>query len=154
MLFKDHLRFGLIASVASAGAYSLIAPKIPELSSDPESIAIAFGACLAGSLAPDLDCQSKPSKYLSFALFLFGLWSIWEKEPYPFIAFAVAFMFIKSFNHRTFCHIYSLPLILSISAAYFNIWWLIPFSAGLIVHYACDKMNPLKLSSWFKQIVI
>ncbi len=154
MLFVDHFRFGFIASVATTGAYSLIAPQIPELSSNPDSIAIAFGACLAGSLAPDLDTQSRPSKYLSFMLFLFGLWSIWEKEPYPFIIFATAFMFIKSMNHRTFCHIFTLPVVLSISAVYFNIWWLIPFSVGLIVHYACDKMNPLKLSNWIKQIVI
>lgn len=154
MLFADHLRYGFIASVATAGAYSLIAPQIPELSNDPDSIAIAFGACLAGSLAPDLDTNSRPSKYFSMFLFLFGLWSIWNRELYPFVIFATAFAFIKSMNHRTFCHIFALPMILSISAVYFSIWWLIPFSVGLICHYICDRLNPLKLNNWWKPLVI
>lgn len=148
MLFVDHIRYGFIASVVTTGAYSLIAPQIPELSNNPDSIAVAFGACLAGSLSPDLDTNSKPSKWVAMFGACFGLWALYNREPYFALAFLTAFSFIKTFNHRTYTHLYSLPLILCIVAVKQDIWWLIPFSVGLVCHYFCDCAGPRKLYPW------
>jgi uncharacterized metal-binding protein len=150
MNFRSHLTGGALASTVLTVGYSFL--QKPPINQD--DLALMFGACLIGSLAPDLDTQSKPSKFLSIVLTVFGIWSIVNREPYPALFCLTGFAFIKSFNHRTWCHVYSLPLVLTLVSVQFNLWWLIPFSVGLVVHYACDKLNPLQFNNWFKKIII
>ena len=155
MLFKQHLAFGALVSTAITVGYSLI--QKPPINQD--DLALMLGACLIGSLAPDLDTNSKSTKIAALALTIFGIWSLVNREPYPGLILLVGFSFIKTFNHRTFTHIYTLPVVLIFVAIKFDVWWLIPFSVGLITHYFCDcvgpnKIFPWKLSSWIKPITI
>lgn len=150
MNFRSHLTGGASVSTVITIGYSFL-QKFPI---DQDDLALMFGACLVGSLAPDLDTQSKSSRYVSMFLFLFGVWSLIHQDPYPVVVLLVGFAFIKSMSHRTWCHVYSLPVILTGIALTFDIWWLIPFSIGLVCHYAIDNMNPLKLNNWWKPITI
>ena len=160
MDFKIHIRIGSIASAAVTVAYGFIASdfKLP-LTTDPDEAALVFILCLAGSLAPDLDTQSKISKIASFALSAFCVFSIITREPYLALLFSAGFLFVKSFNHRTWTHVYTLPLVLSLIALKTGFWQLYPLSLGILTHYFVDclgpqKMLPWRLSNWIKPIKI
>jgi len=154
MNFKGHLRAGLVASALSTVVYSLSAND-----STPDAGAMVFTAVLVGSLVPDLDTNSIPSKITALLGSIFCLWSLITKEPYPALIFATGFLFIKSFNHRTWTHLWSLPTILIAVAVKYNIPLLIPFSVGIMTHYVIDcygpkKMYPWMVSNWIKPIKI
>lgn len=161
MNYKVHMKYGSIASVCVASTYVLLKSDFGSSLTDIilQDAAIIFVFCLIGSLIPDLDTNSKPSKIVAFLGFCFGIWALLNREPYPALIFLTTFSFIKTFNHRTFTHIWTLPLVMIIIGLYFNHWVLFPFSFGLIIHYVVDcfgpkTMNPMKLSNWVKPLKI
>lgn len=153
MLFKQHLKYGLISSSATTACYSVMT-MYNDWHLSVDNHLIVFFATLAGSLAPDLDAHSKPSKIVALFGSIFCLAAIYQREPYPALIFATGFLFIKSFSHRTWTHVYSLPLVLTIIAFKMDLWFLIPVSGGLCVHYAVDTIPFWKLNSWIKPIVL
>lgn len=146
MDFKNHAKSGVIVSALTTCTYSLV------LNSPIEPLHI-FCYVLAGSLAPDLDTNSKPSKITALFGACFGIWALLNREPYFALTFLTAFAFIKTFNHRTYTHLYTLPAILIFVAIKYSHPWLIPFCIGLLTHYALDctgkdRLYPWHLRSW------
>lgn len=156
MNYKDHLKYGIVASVSLAYIYVYIKSdwKLP-LKADPGETALVFGLCLAGSLSPDLDVQSKPSQIVAFFGSIFCAISLYFREPYPALIFSTIFLFIKSFSHRSWVHTYTLPFVLALFGIFSEIWLIMPFTIGMIVHYRFgDKMKVFKKSNWIKSIKI
>jgi len=152
MNFREHLIAGAIGSVAIAGTHAAITQSV-------DLFPLISIACLFGSLAPDLDTQSKPSKFVALLLSAFCVYSIIVREPYFALFLSAGFLFIKSFNHRTFTHIWTLPIILCFVAYKTDTFLLYSFSFGLCVHYSVDclgpkKMYPWRVSNWIKPIKI
>ncbi len=155
MIFRQHLGYGFVASaIASASfAFAKSGFELP-ITADSGDIALVFGLCLAGSLAPDLDTQSTPSRIVAIFGFFFCSLSLFHREPYPALIFATAFIFIKSLSHRGWIHTYTLPLILVVMGIVLQLWMIIPFSLGIIVHFKCDGMKVFKKSNWVKSFKI
>ncbi len=153
MNFRDHFQCGIIASIAASGVY-VLAKSV--LDADPEKAALVFAVCLLGSVIVDLDTHSKPSQIIAFFGSIFCALSLFYREPYYALAFATAFIFIKAFNHHSWIHSYSIPLVLSLYGAYSpESWLLIPFSFGYVVHLRFgDKLKILKKSNWIKSLKI
>jgi hypothetical protein len=143
MNYKGHLRAGFFGAIAVSVSYSMI-------DNEPSRIGFMGGATLIGALAPDLDTDSIPSKITSFIGFAACLISIILKEPYPMLYFSAAFFFVKSFSHRTYTHLYSLPLVMVVLSYYYQSFYFAAFGFGLCVHYFCDSLSVFKPSNWFK----
>lgn len=142
MEFKEHATGGVIVAATATCIYSLILKSTIE----PWHI---FGYVLAGSLFPDLDTNSRPSKIAALFGFCLGLWALWNREPYFALIFLTAFAFIKTFNHRTYTHLYTLPAILIYIAIRYSHPWLTMFSIGLLTHYALDCTGKVRMYPWY-----
>jgi uncharacterized metal-binding protein len=153
MNFRRHLYAGSIASAAVTVGYGLATSdfNLP-FTTDPGDAALVFVVCLAGSLAPDLDTHSVPSKITSFLVSIFCAFSIYHKEPYPALIIATALLFIKSLSHRGWVHTYTIALVVGLFGIIPDLWLLIPFAIGMIVHFKTDSMLFLKKTNWIKPI--
>lgn len=143
MNFPQHLKAGMIGGALTSIAFST-------LTHEPEKLVSIFCLTVLGSLAPDLDTQSKPSKFAAIALTIAGVIALYRKELYPIIYFLIGFSFIKCFNHRSWTHVYLVPLSLFIIGYKTNVIYFIPIGIGVMVHYLIDKLWPWKLSNWHK----
>jgi len=157
MEFRNHFVAGIVTSSLASIAWKAIHVKAGIELNDPNELLIIFGLCLAGSLIPDLDTQSKPSKIFAFLGSIFCIVSLIVQEPYPALMYSAAFLFIKSFNHRTWTHVWALPVVLVFVGIYFDQWMLIPFAVGIVCHYILDcfgpqKMLPWRVNSWVKPL--
>ena len=143
MNFTEHLKFGLFGGAATA---IVLAPVVR----DPIELAAISGIVVIGSLFPDLDIHSVPSKIAAICVTVLGIWGIIAKEPYIPLYFTTAFCFLKIFNHRTWLHTYLIPAV-SFAVAY-NIKSIhfFAFGIGLIIHLVSDRIWPWKLSNWHK----
>jgi len=150
MNYKEHVKGGfLVAAVVTMGTTLLKQPFRPESGIEA---AVIFGLCLFGSLIPDLDTQSKISRFVCFVTAAFCTYSIYYREPYPAIYAATIILYIKSLNHRTWTHVYLVPLILFFVSYKTQTIYFAVFALGVIAHYSLDRMNPLKLNNWVKPI--
>lgn len=143
MNFNEHLKAGVIGGVVTAVAASYITKK-------PEHLAAVFGLTVAGSLFPDLDTASNPSRITALCLTIFGIVSIYTREPYLALYFMTAFCLVKSFKHRGFSHSYMIPAALIFMSYDFSVPWFAAFGIGCIIHLFIDKLYPWKLSNWLK----
>ncbi len=102
------------------------------------------------ALFPDLDTNSIPSRVLAVFMLVVSLVFILFFDPlYPAIA-GCLFMLVKCGKHRGLTHSYGLVLVALVAPVVFDcgaVFW--SFAAGLLTHYACDGMSPIKKSSWF-----
>lgn len=142
MNFKDHLRFGVVGGIVTAAASGFVTQK-------PEEVAIIFGLTVAGSLFPDLDTASIPSRITAFILTITGLLCIYYRELYPVVYFMWAFCFVKSFKHRGFSHSWFIPAALIGLTLYLELLWFAAFGIGCIIHLVVDKIYPWKVKNWF-----
>ena len=139
--FKKHFTAGLIASgVVASGTYFL--------TKNLEASALAGAACLFGSLAPDIDVDSIPSRWFARFGFIATILLYYFNKKDLGLVLGGSFFFLKSGKHRGWTHKYSLPLGL-VFAAYFipHMAWFVG-AIGLIVHYSLDRISPFRVSGW------
>jgi len=141
MNYKNHAIAGLIAG-------SVVGTTMEYLDYESKIAMTVFVSVLIGSLAPDIDTASIPSRWAARISFVAILVS-WRNNFHD-VGFLVGagFTLLKTGKHRGFTHKYSLPAILLVSIIWFDHIAIIGFLGGLIVHYALDSMNPFNLKNW------
>jgi len=102
---------------------------------------------IAGSLAPDLDCHSIPSRIVSFIGALLTGFLIYSKTYQPAAWIGCIFFIIKAQKHRGLTHSYFLP-ILCLVLFKFDIYPALPFGIGLMVHFILDGMILTSRKNW------
>lgn len=161
MNYKNHLIFGTASSVATPVIMNIIGFGL-----NTKETVIIMASCLAGSLFPDCDTQSIPSRIyatlgavLSVLCYFAGMsgfvWLIW-----------IPFILAKMSKHRGWTHSKWLPIGLTLapyllsalsiifelfqyygSLAFNYRYIFIAFSIGLITHILLD-------TRWFKRFAI
>lgn len=141
MNFAPHARAGLTASAIISVA-SFICFK-----NFDRSLLIGL-VVFAGSVFPDLDTDSKPSRWTAKVGFIFSFIMLVFNRPYvPAIA-GMMFFLIKSSKHRGFIHKYYFPALCFILAGGTGNLLYAAFAVGLVVHFWLDRINPLKWRNW------
>lgn len=141
MNFKEHLTGGLAAGTVATGTLAAIPGHA---ASDPREYAFIFALIVAGSLAPDLDTHSKPSRYTAMAGAVFSAVSIYFKE-YHYAAWAgLVFFIIKAQKHRGVTHSWLLPVLCVGVSLYMGNLFAAAFGGGLATHYVLDRISPLR----------
>lgn len=153
MNFREHAIAGAATGTSVAAASYLLIPDIQELAP------LTLGLCVfAGSLAPDLDTASKPSKWTARVLLVWSILALLKSEyQSPFdelkhlqwlfeiklvLWIDTSFIAFKSCKHRGISHKYVFPIAVFALAWFMSNPWLIASGIGIIVHYLVDKIYP------------
>lgn len=157
MNYKGHANAGLAVAIPATIASQFYFNDL--------KISLAIGAALFfGSLAPDLDTASKPSRYTAIVLLTWGVLSFLkikyqtsfdQIKPLQWVFNVeasywanIVFILFKTSKHRGFSHKYFMPLLLMIAAFYTGYIALIALAIGNLVHFSADKINPLEPKNW------
>jgi uncharacterized metal-binding protein len=140
MLFKQHLAAGTAAGIA-IGTATLY------LTNEPKTAIAAGLITLAGSLAPDLDCHSIPSRILSAVCAVITGLMIYAKNYQVAAWMGLVFFIIKAQKHRGLTHSYFLP-ITCYGLFRLGFYGAVPFGFGLVIHYILDGMSILSRKNW------
>lgn len=141
MNFKEHSRAGLIASGATLGAGVIIVSKFDQ----PFLWAVIV---YIGAIFPDLDTDSIPARWTARAGFIFAVIMLVLKKPWPPAILGAGFFLIKSGKHRGFIHKWWFPGAFIMAGNIWNQPLCFAFGAGLIVHFAVDKLSPFSIKNW------
>jgi len=168
MNFAQHRNHGLsVAAISGIAYYGYYAANYYSItgavlfSEKLFGIALAiFGLVFVGSLSPDLDIHSTPSKwaarflavYLGAILLLDQVKEIFNLEAElhwrPVVVLAFIFVLCKSSKHRGITHAWSwIPLLIGLSI-YTENHGIGAFAVGLGTHYLCDSISPFRLENW------
>lgn len=137
--FKGHLIAGSISSVAlAAGSYYLTGDVL---------LSTSWGSCVfIGSLAPDIDTGSIPSRIFAISGIIISAFLLYIGMTREAALIGIVYMAFSSDKHRGFTHGWMLiiaTMCLGILGAYgkIHIFYslLAPFSFGLIVHKVMDR---------------
>lgn len=151
MNFKEHATAGAVVSVPVFFASHYFFQDLNL------SVTLALSV-FGGSLSPDLDTDSTPSKIVGKILFTYLLIAL--LEDYTGLKhwllniripawLAVIFLGFKLDAHRGFTHKYTFPLFFTGVMLYTQYLWFGAFALGIVVHYIVDKIYPWRLRSWF-----
>jgi membrane-bound metal-dependent hydrolase YbcI (DUF457 family) len=152
MNYPYHLAAGAIAGLSAPIIMKEIGISIPE----QQQLAI-FPAILLGSIFPDIDTESIPSKiYAAFSLFCLIIFAI-KNKPWHGVILMIPYLAAKISRHRGFTHSFKLvisliliPLVVTLLAIIFpSIDWLANllldyyiticcFAAGIVIHKILD----------------
>ncbi len=147
MNFKEHSNAGIVVSVPVIGLSYYIFQDI--------RTSLTMGiCCFAGSLIPDLDTGSTPSRITAIALLV---WSLAAYSVYKFgvqipqrwvfnieLCFWANLIYIafKASKHRGISHKYILPVTFAFIAFYTGYLWFTAIAIGIIVHLFVDRIYP------------
>jgi hypothetical protein len=141
MNFSEHAKAGgLVAAAVTIG----LGLYLDDFKTPFQAGLLAF----SGSLFPDLDIDSIPSRYTARACFCFSIALMWLDNPWPPAIAGTLFFLVKSGKHRGFTHKYSLPLICGLLAAFYGNWLFAAFGVGLLTHYALDRLYFFDWGNW------
>lgn len=140
MNFPQHAKAGFYTSCLAASAGYLF--------KDLRIALLAGLLCFVGSVIPDLDTDSIPSRWA--ARFGLGLtcFSIYTGRYFPAVVAALLFFAIKSFPHRNWTHKYFGPLICFSLGIYHQNFLYAAFGVGLLCHLLVDSLSPLDSRNW------
>lgn len=141
MNFSSHSRAGLtISAIIFCGALIV--------TSEFDRPLIWGLAVYIGAIFPDLDTDSIPSRWTARAGFIFAVIMLVLKKPWPPAILGAGFFLIKSGKHRGFIHKWWFPIAFIAAGCIWNQLLCFAFGAGLIVHFAVDKISPFSLENW------
>ena len=145
MNFKQHLLVGS-ATAAIVGGTTMY------MSKDIRVAGLFAVVTLAGSLVSDLDTGSIPSRIFAWLGIIASIVLIREGMPTPAAIIGIVFMAFNVDHHRGITHKWILPYVcLAVGVfGYYNpqyryLLLCIPFSIGIMTHFACDKIPPYKI---------
>lgn len=133
MNFKDHALIGAATGLVTGACFLVYS------GSWPLAIMQALTVFL-GSLAPDLDTDSIPSRWTARIGFVVACIFMLENKYFPAAIIGSAFMLMKCGKHRGMTHKYYLPFILFGAAAFFSNFLFAAFGIGILVHLKADKI--------------
>jgi hypothetical protein len=136
--FKNHAIAGLATGSAVAGTSYYFSKNI--------EISFMMGAVtLAGSLIPDLDTGSIPSRIFAWIGIVLSLYLMYINQSKFAAIIGVAYMAFSAPKHRGLTHKWVLPIACLIGAYISKQVWPGAFAAGLVTHFALDKIPPWKI---------
>lgn len=145
MNFKEHGLAGLATGLL-VGAGTFYITKRAD-----QSIVFAL-VTLAGSLAPDVDTGSIPSRIFAWIGIIASIFLMYKGLFKPAAIIGVVYMAFSSDKHRGFTHKWILPfgcfIVGALSLKFPQLaryLWLVPFGIGLACHYVVDKIPPYKV---------
>ena len=130
---------------SKAGAYASGAVCVISLITNQTAESIFFNslAVYLGSIFPDLDTESTPSKWAARLGFIFVVLCLVNKNPEPAAIAGGLFFLVKSDQHRGFLHKYWF-IAAFVAVGYFLHYLAFLFAMGLLVHFWVDKISPLE----------
>jgi len=141
MNFVDHSRIGAISSVV-IGTGSLIYGYELE-----QSVLIGIVVYI-GSLFPDLDTDSIPSRWAARVGLVFFCIMAYLKKPWPPAIAGGLFFLLKADKHRGFTHKWWFPLGFITYGIYAEQSLAIAFGFGLIIHFKVDGIKFFEMKNW------
>ena len=142
--FKGHLIAGTATGIITGGTAWYI-------TKNPIAGLVFAGVTIAGSLAPDIDVGSIPSRIFAWIGIALSALMIYNGRPTIGAYIGIAYMAFSSDKHRGITHKWILPAACFIAGWYgyvtqnSNYLMLVPFGVGLIVHLCLDKIPPYKI---------
>lgn len=136
MNFASHDKAGFWCSVITGAAGYLFRT--------PETALLAGALCFIGSLAPDLDTDSIPSRWAARGGLILSAICLYTKVYLPAVIAGLVFFALKSFPHRSFTHSYFWPLALIAVGIYEQSFLYPAFAIGLICHLILDGVGPAR----------
>lgn len=141
MNFSQHARAGLTASAFTGIASFFYYQKIDQ----PLLIGLVT---FIGSIFPDLDTESIPSRWTARIGFICSLILLYNDKPTPVAIVGTLFFLVKSDKHRGFIHKYWFAAVFIIAGLLWSNPLCLAFGVGLIVHYTVDGITPA-WKNWF-----
>ena len=149
MNFKEHAAAGAATGLVVAGGSYYMLP-------DPRLGPVYGLIALAGSLSPDIDTGSIPSRIFAWVGIAISFLLIHENHPEAAAYIGIIYMAFSSDRHRGFTHKWILPIACfmiggvgiyypDVFPIFTRLFWLIPFGLGLITHLIIDKIPPSKI---------
>lgn len=141
MNFSSHARAGLTAAAAVSVASFIYFRNF-------DQAALTGLVLFAGSIFPDLDTDSIPSRWAARIGFVVSLTMLYLRKPFVPALAGMMFFLVKSGRHRGFIHKYCFPVFfLVLGAGTGNVLYA-AFGAGLVVHLWLDRISPLDGRRW------
>jgi len=168
MNFQQHKDYGIGAAVVTSALYYVYMTSSYYFQSGAFAFSIdLFWYCIAmlllvfvGSLVPDLDTKSTPSRIVSTFLAIYWGLILFSKEINDYLdlnytihwvpAGVLSFIFLicSASKHRGITHaLLWVPAVAGLGI-YTSDHLLVGFAIGLGTHYYCDSISPLKLKNW------
>lgn len=144
MNFYSHAKAGLLAASIMGGVAAFV-------NKDLQTAVYSFTLTFCGSIFPDLDTESIPSRWAARAGLLFTSACIFLDNLFPAAIAGMLFFAIKSGHHRGFTHKYPLPVICILLSFYLGFWdsmLYASFGIGLICHLMLDNLRLLDSRNW------
>ena len=141
MNFAQHARGGLTASIVVTMT-SFIYFR------DFDRSLLRGLMIFTGSLFPDLDTDSKPSKWAARIGLVVSVVTLALNKPYIAGMIGTMFFFVKSGRHRGFIHKYHFPAICFILTWGTGNLFYAAFGLGLVVHFWLDGISPIRWRNW------
>ncbi|MCK5607120.1 metal-dependent hydrolase [Candidatus Pacearchaeota archaeon] len=136
--FQKHNYYGIIGSVAIALFLIMIGIKF-------EFALMLSLVVYLGANFPDLDTASTPSIIAARFAIVASIYFVSIEKPIYAVIACMVFIAPKISKHRGWTHKYSTPILIPVITYFtFEVYTLIAiaFSAGLLIHYAIDRLNP------------
>ncbi len=138
MNFRNHAIAGLITGSAATGATYYHSKNI--------QFSFAMGAvALAGSLAPDIDTGSVPSRIFAWVGILFSCYLIYIKQTRFAAYIGLIYMVLSSGKHRGLTHKWIIPIVCFIGSYLSKQAWPGALAMGWACHLSVDKIPPWKI---------
>ena len=142
MKFSQHAKGGVIAATLTAASQFAIV-------NDWKMAGLSGVLCFIGSIFPDLDTESIPSRWAARLGLVFSLICFYTKNYLPAVIAGSLFFLIKSGSHRGFTHKYFFPAIcIGVGIGVGNFLH-VSFGVGLIVHFWLDRISIFEWKNWF-----
>ena len=141
MNFVDHSRIGAISSAVVATGSLIYGYQL-------EQSAVIGIVVYIGSLFPDLDTDSIPSRWAARLGLAFFCVMAYLNKPWPPAIAGALFFLLKADKHRGFTHKWWFPLGFIAYAIYdvnYTAW---AFGVGLIVHLKVDGIKFFEVKNW------
>lgn len=141
MNFSQHARDGLTAAALVSVASFVYYKNFDR--------ALLTGLVIfAGSIFPDLDTDSIPSRWAARVGFVSSLILLSLNKPYAPAIAGMMFFLIKSGKHRGFIHKYYLPVFCFVLTARTGNLLYAAFGFGLVIHLWLDRLSIFERKNW------
>jgi len=141
MNFPDHSRAGLIASAMTATVGLFFGQHL-------EQAVLTGGFVYIGSIFPDLDTESIPSRWAARIGLVFFCIMAYLDKPWPAAIAGALFFLVKADRHRGFTHKYWFIAVFIAYGLIYEQALACAFGVGLLVHFRIDRISPFELKNW------
>jgi len=151
MNFPEHSRAGLKVSAVTIGGCLFFGDSIGAGLETWIQVKQSFVlGCFvyAGSVFPDLDTESIPSRWAARIGLVFFCIMAYLNKPWPAAIAGALFFLVKADKHRGFTHKYWFIAAFIAYGLIYDKFYACAFGIGLLVHFRVDRISPFELKNW------